>query len=52
MERMVFLLLAPYVLLKVFMQPPTRFNNPTYLGLKALVNVVSCQEDPLLLKSE
>jgi len=46
MERMVFLLLALYVLLKV-MQPPIVFNNPTYPGLKALVIAVSRQEDPL-----
>jgi len=52
MEGMVFLLLAIYVLLKIFMQPPTVFNNPTYPGLKALVVAVSRQEDPLSLKSE
>ena len=52
MEGMFFLLLALYALLKVFMQPLTVFNNPTYPGRKALVAAVSRQEDPLSLKSE
>ncbi|GAF85165.1 unnamed protein product [marine sediment metagenome] len=52
MEGMFFLLLALYVLLKVFMHPLTVFNNPKYPGRKALVAAVSRQEDPLPLKSE